>query len=221
MSNNKEEVGGVRGSVLWRRRKRHRRLRSKIARRGKTTADGGEFFNNLELPQKVEEATTSLYRKAVETHTLRGRDTKTVLAAAAYAACRQCGLPLTLDEIAEHSDTSKKEVGKSFRWLAHELRLKLRPASPLDYLDKFCQQLQTGGCVQSSAQHVLRRAEEKEITSGRGASGMAAAAIYVASIQCKEKITQRDIANVVGVTEVTIRNRYKELLKQLDIDIGV
>lgn len=213
------KAGHMRRRALYRRRKIHRRLRSKIAGERKTATDVEALLTNLDLSQKAEEATTSLYRKAVETHTLRGRDTKTVLAAAAYAACRQCGLPFTLDEIAKRSDINRKEVGKSFRWLAHELRLKLRPASPLDYLGRFCQRLGTDECIQSEAQRVIEQAEEQEMTSGRGPTSIAAAAIYIASLRCNEKITQRDIADVAGVTEVTVRNRYKELADQLNIDL--
>lgn len=205
--------------MFYRRRELRRRLRSKIAGREKTVPDVGELLNSLKLPQEVEEITTKLYRRAAETHTLRERDTETLLAATAYAACRQCGLPLTLDEIADRSNISKKEVGKSFRWLTRELNLKLRPASPLDYLGRFCQQLQTGKDIESTARDVLQRAEEKEVTSGRGATGMAAAAIYIASLQCGDKITQREIATVAAVTEVTIRNRYQELVEQLNLHL--
>jgi transcription initiation factor TFIIIB Brf1 subunit/transcription initiation factor TFIIB len=33
-----------------------------------------------------------------------------------------------------------------------------------------------------------------------------------------EKKTQREVADVAGITEVTIRNRYKELLERLNIE---
>jgi len=54
-------------------------------------------------------------------------------------------------------------------------------------------------------------------TSGRGPTGIAAAALYVASLIHGEKRTQREVADVAGVTEVTIRNRYKELIKKLKL----
>lgn len=205
--------------TLYRRRRIHRRLRAKVTGERWATTEVERLLSDLTLPSRVEKATIELYRKAVETHTLRGRDTKTLLAAAAYAACRQCGVPFTLDEIAEQAGISRKDIGKNFRWLVYELRLKLRPASPLDYLDRFCRRLGAGECVQSSARRILQRADEKEIISGRGATGMAAAAIYIASIQCGEKITQRAVAGVAGVTEVTLRNRYKELVDRLNLDV--
>ena len=73
--------------------------------------------------------------------------------------------------------------------------------------------------VQAKGIEILRQAAEKELTSGRGPTGVAAAAIYIASILCGDRRTQREVADVAGVTEVTIRNRYKELAEELDIEI--
>jgi Transcription initiation factor IIB (TFIIB) len=64
-------------------------------------------------------------------------------------------------------------------------------------------------------------AENKDLTSGRGPTGVAAAAIYIASIALNERRTQREVAEVAGVTEVTIRNRYKELTEKLGINVEV
>ena len=64
-------------------------------------------------------------------------------------------------------------------------------------------------------------AQTKEITSGKGPTGMAAAAIYISAIQCNERRTQSDVAEVAGVTEVTIRNRYKDLIENLGINIQI
>jgi len=57
------------------------------------------------------------------------------------------------------------------------------------------------------------------LTSGRGPTGIAAAATYIASVLAGERRTQREIAEVANVTEVTIRNRYKELLDKLEITV--
>jgi transcription initiation factor TFIIB len=97
--------------------------------------------------------------------------------------------------------------------------LKLLPTSPIDYVPRFCSGLTLKGEVQSRAVEILRQAGERELTSGRGPTGVAAAAIYISSILGGERRTQREVAEVAGVTEVTIRNRYKELAEKLDIEI--
>ena len=61
--------------------------------------------------------------------------------------------------------------------------------------------------------------KKKGLTSGRGPTGVAAAAVYIASVLCGERRTQRDVAEVARVTEVTVRNRYKELCEKLGLDV--
>jgi len=64
----------------------------------------------------------------------------------------------------------------------------------------------------------LKRAKVFELTSGKGPTGVAAAAIYIASVLVGEKRTQREIADLTGITEVTIRNRQKEIAEKLGIE---
>jgi transcription initiation factor TFIIB len=160
-----------------------------------------------------------VYRDAVDKNLIRGRSVEGVAATALYAACRQCSVPRTLDEIAEVSRVSRKEIGRTYRFVSRELGLKLLPTSPIDYVPRFCSGLTLNCEVQSRTIKILRQAGERELTSGKGPTGVAAAAIYISSILGGERRTQREVAEVAGVTEVTIRNRYKELAEKLDIEI--
>jgi len=175
--------------------------------------------SNLRLPRSVREAASVIYRKAVENKLIRGRSIEGVVAASLYVACRRCNVPRTLDEIAEISRVSKKEVGRTYRFLTRELNIKLPPTSPVDYVPRFATELGLSGEVQSKAIKIIEKAMKKGLTSGRGPTGVAAAALYIASVLLGERKTQRDVAEVAGVTEVTIRNRYKELTEQLDIGV--
>ncbi len=95
----------------------------------------------------------------------------------------------------------------------------MKPTTPQDYIPRFCSELKLNGEVQAKTLEILKEAADKELTSGRGPTGIAAASLYMASVLCGERRTQRDIADEAGVTEVTIRNRYKELAEKLDIEI--
>ena len=160
-----------------------------------------------------------VYRRAVEKGLIRGRSIEGVTAASIYAACRQCKVPRTLDEIANSSKLNRKEIGRTYRYISRELGISLSPTTPIDYVPRFGSELNLKGEVQSKAIEILKKAMEKELTSGRGPTGIAAAAIYIASVLLGERRTQREVADVAGITEVTIRNRYKELAEALDIEI--
>ena len=175
--------------------------------------------STLGLPRNVRETAAMIYRKAVLQNLIRGRSIHGVSAAVLYAACRQCNVPRTLEEISTVSNMSKKEIGKNYRNISRKLKLKLLPTTPQDYISRFSSQLRLSHDVQTKTNEILKEAALKELTSGRGPTGMAAAALYMASVLCGERRTQSEISAVAGVTEVTIRNRYKELSKKLDIDI--
>jgi transcription initiation factor TFIIB len=173
--------------------------------------------SKIGLHRQVREEAAMLYRRAINDNLVRGRSVEGVAAAALYGACRRCEVPRTLSEITEASRASKKEVGRTYRYISRELRLNLQPASPSVYIVRFCRELNLPGNVESAAINILNQAIEAELTSGRGPTGVAAAAIYIASVVYNKRKTQKTIADTVGVTEVTIRNRYKELAKHLDI----
>ena len=175
--------------------------------------------SKIGLHRQVREAAAMLYRRAVNQNLVRGRSVEGVAAAALYGACRSCEVPRTLNEITEASRASKKEVGRTYRYISRELKLNLQPASPVVYINRFCKELELPGHVENAAIRILNQAVEAELTSGRGPTGVAAATIYIASVLYNMRKTQKQIAATVGVTEVTIRNRYKELAENLDITV--
>jgi len=175
--------------------------------------------SGMGLPRTVRETAAMIYRKAALKNLIRGRSMEGVAAAALYAACRQCHVPRTLDEVGHMANMSRKDIGRNYRYIVRELGLRLMPTSPQDYIPRFCSELKLSGDVQAKTLEILKEAAEQELTSGRGPTGIAAASLYIASVLCGERITQREIAETAGVTEVTIRNRYKELTRKLDIDI--
>ncbi|MHA1835789.1 MAG: transcription initiation factor IIB [Candidatus Odinarchaeia archaeon] len=207
---------------MYRLRKWQRRIRiSDATERNLAFAlsELDRMASHLGLSKNVRESAAMLYRQAVHHRLIRGRSIEGVTAAALYAACRKCKVPRTLDEIAEISQVDKKDIGRGYRFIARELSIKVPPTNPIDYVPRFISELKLNGNVQSRAVEILKKAISIGLTSGRGPTGVAAAAIYIASVLEKERRTQRNIAEVAGVTEVTVRNRYKELIEKLSIKI--
>jgi len=203
---------------VYRLRKWQRRIRvSDATERNLAYAlsEISKIANALNLPKNIVETASLIYRKAVKERLIRGRSIQGVTAAAVYLACRQCSLPRTLEEIAHASNVSKKEVGRSYRFLVKELDYFVPPLKPTQYITKFSNQLTMQGKVEEIAHKILKTARDLKLTSGRGPTGIAAAASYIASVLMGERKTQREIAEIAQVTEVTIRNRYKELAEQL------
>ena len=173
----------------------------------------------LHLPNIVVNEAADIYRRATKKELVRGRSMPSVVAGSIYAACRIHGIPRTLDEIAEaFPGLTKKDIGKTYRFICRELNIKILPTSPLDYIHRFGSELGVSQKTITEAVRLMKEAEKKEITSGKGPMGIAAAALYIAALLMGEKKTQREVADVANVTEVTIRNRYKELVEKLKLE---
>jgi len=181
-------------------------------------ADLRRVASFLNLPSVVRDETARIYNYVVQRGLVRGRSMESVIAACIYAACRSYDIPRTLDEVSEASDVERKEIGRTYRFIIRKLAIKVTPSSPKDYISRFSSVLHLSPKTQNHALKILKKAQQSELTSGRGPAGIAAAALYIAALLNDEKKTQREVADVAGITEVTIRNRYKELLERLGLE---
>lgn len=213
------QLGGKDRNKFFRLRKWQYRISTAIERNLKLAlAELKRVSSFLKLPKMVEEEAAMIYTQAVQRGLVRGRSMESVVSGALYAACRRHEVPRTLDELSEASSIEKKEIGRTYRFVTRELGITILPSNPADYIARFASSLKLAAETQSKAVEILESAQQEELTSGRGPTGIAAAALYVAALMYGEKRTQREVADVAGVTEVTIRNRYKELLDRLKLD---
>jgi len=173
----------------------------------------------VSISPSLKEKAALIYRKALEKGLVRGRSINSIASAALYAACRQSGTPRTLRDIAEASLVDKKDVARCYRLLLHELHFAMPIADSLTYVSKIAEKNRISGRTQGAAIAILADAKRKRFAAGKDPMGLAAAALYIACLQHNEKITQKDIADAAGVTEVTVRNRYKALKRQLSLEI--
>ena len=212
------KLSGKGRNKFFRLRKWQYRISTAIERNLKLAlAELKRVSSYLKLPKSVEEESARIYTMAVQRGLVRGRSMESVVAGALYAACRRYDVPRTLDELSEASGIDKKEIGRTYRFVTRELGIRILPSNPVDYIPRFASALKLSAETQSKSVEILEMAEKAELTSGRGPTGIAAASLYVAALINNEKRTQREVADIAGVTEVTIRNRYKELLTKLNL----
>ena len=205
---------------MWRLRKWQIRSRvhSSIDRNlAQAMAELDRLSDKVYIPPSIKEKAAVIYRKALDKGLVRGRSIAAIAAAALYAACRGSGTPRTLREIAEASLVDKKDVARCYRLLLRELDVHMPIADPLTYISKIAERTGISGKTQGIAIQILREARKKRAAAGKDPMGLAAASLYIACLQSNEKKTQKDIAEAAGVTEVTVRNRYKTLKKQLNL----
>jgi transcription initiation factor TFIIB len=175
--------------------------------------------DTLHIPASVEENAALLYRKALDEGLIRGRSIKSIAAAALYAACRLTRTPRSLKEIAEASTRRRKEISRCYRLLQRELEINMPVDDPAKYISKIASHVRLSQKTQNVAAQLLEEAKAKKGIVGKGPTGMAAAALYIAAMMNDQNLTQRELAKAADVTEVTVRNRYKELDKILGLQL--
>ncbi|MFB6179391.1 MAG: transcription initiation factor IIB family protein [Halorientalis sp.] len=167
----------------------------------------------LGLPENVRETASVIYRRALDEDLLPGRSIEGVVTSALYAAARQSGTPRSIDEMIAVSRVDEMEMTRTYRYIIRELNLEIKPADPESYVPRFVSDLDLSEEVERGARELLEDGRQAGLLSGKSPVGLAAAAVYAASLLANEKVTQSQVSEVASISEVTIRNRYKELLE--------
>jgi transcription initiation factor TFIIB len=217
---NKDAYGNSLGSrqreKMQRLRKWNERFRTRDSKERNLKQALGEIdrmASALGLPDNVREMASVIYRRALNEDLLPGRSIEGVSTSCVYAAARQAGVPRSLDEITEVSRVDKSEVARTYRYVVRELSLEVKPADPESYVPRFASGLELSDEAEHRARELLRNAKEQGVHSGKSPVGLAAAAVYAAALLTNEKTTQAEVSDVADISEVTIRNRYHELLE--------
>jgi transcription initiation factor TFIIB len=162
-----------------------------------------------------------IYRSALKANYVRGRSILGIVVAALYMACRQCAVLRSLTDFAQASEVPRKTAAKNYRFLQNKLKLNIPRVQQTSYIKRLVSRLRLHGNTEMLAMRLLEEAINNNFTIGRSSAGIAAACIYMSSRIMDEGLTQYRVAHEAQVSEVTIRNRYKELLRNLDIVIPI
>ncbi len=174
--------------------------------------------DKLGLPDSIVEKTAYIYRKAQQRGLVRGRAISAVLDAALYIACRELGIPKTLKEIAVANNIKRRTLAKSYRLLITELDIKIPIIDSTKCIIKISNTANLNEKTKRKAINIMYDLNRKEVPAGKDPMGIAATVLYIACLYTGEKRTQTDIAQAAGVTEVTLRNRYRQI-KRLELNL--
>jgi transcription initiation factor TFIIB len=167
--------------------------------------------DKLGLSDAIIEKTAYIYRKAQEKHLTRGRSVSAILAAAIYIACREMGASRTLADIAAVMDVKRKIISRSHRILINELDINVPPVDLVKCIAKIANKMSIDEKTKRMAMHTMVDLVDREISAGKSPMGLAASVLYTSCLRNDENTTQKNVAEAAGVTEVTIRNRIKDL----------
>jgi transcription initiation factor TFIIB len=179
----------------------------------------GETCQSLSLSRNVIESASMIYRNFEGQFEAKGKSVSCMSAATIYMACKQCDVVRSLDEICKATGSSKDEkmnvklTAKYYRMLVMELGSNTAPVVALDkYISKIANLAKLEVRVERLAAEIAEKTQDHSLADGKAPNGLAAAYLYIASTLLGQSILQRDVSSIAGITEVTIRNRCKEIL---------
>jgi len=172
----------------------------------------------LHIPSSVHDMAAIIYRKTLNEGLVRGRSISGMVAGGLYAAIRFSKLPRTLKEIAEASQRTQKEIARSYSVIVRNLDMRMPIDDPIYYVTKVAKKAKVSSDVEGLAIHLIKIAKKNYATTGKDPSGLAAAILYLSARMLKEKVTQARLAKAANVTEVTVRNRKRDLMKSLKLE---
>ena len=174
--------------------------------------------DKLGLSDALVEKTAYIYRKAEGRGLLRGRTISGMIDAAVYLACREMGTPRTLKDITRISNTKRKDIARNIRILTVEMGIKPPVFDPMKCIAKVANTAQIG---ERTTRHAFKMMNEllrrKTASAGKNQMGLAASILYIACKETGEIKPQKVMASAAGVTEVTLRSRVKDLVKNLNL----
>jgi transcription initiation factor TFIIB len=174
--------------------------------------------DKLGLSDAIIEKTAYVYRKAQVNGMVRGRTINSVLAASLYITCREMRISRTLKDIAAISNIKRKELARMYRLMFFKLDVKIPIVDPLKCVVKISNKINLSEKTKRKAISIMNDVTKKEISAGKDPMGIAATVLYLSCLKTGEHRSQIDIANAAGVTEVTVRNRFKDLKRQFDLN---
>jgi transcription initiation factor TFIIB len=184
----------------------------------KAFTDLNMLKDKLGLSDSIVEKTAYLYRKVEDSGLVKGRAISGMLAACVYVACRQCDTPRTLKDVAAKSNITRKVIARNCRSVIQGLNMTTPVFDPMKCIIKVASAALVSERTKRQAfimmNELLRR---KTLTAGKDPMWLAASILYIACNDTGENNTQKNLAKAAGVTEVTIRNRIRDLGRDVSI----
>ena len=172
----------------------------------------------LGVPDSTRETAGVIYRRALADGLVTGRAVESVATAALYAASRMDGVPRSTNEVSAVSRVEQIRVERAYRYVSRELELEIAPTDPRSFIGRIASDVGCTDATEREARRLAGTAVENGVHSGKHPVGIAAGALYAAAKQRDESLRQADIAHATDVSEMTIRNRYPEILAAADTE---
>lgn len=200
-----DEEKGHRAIINFSKGKKLRKIRDEVKR----------IADKLKLSRDIRRTAKQLISEYLGKKNIRSKKMPAIVSAALYISARETGRPKPIDQFVKKTNIEKQEISKGYRRIREVLTLKVDPPKPESYAVSFAQDLSLSGRCIEWTQRIIKKARERRLVLGKDPSGLAAAAIYLASIITNEERDHKEIAETAAITDIMVISRYRELKNEL------
>jgi len=183
-----------------------------------------QIFNKITIKSKeagipaiiINEA-KEMYKGLSETRISRGSNRKGLEAACIFISCKNHNVPRSAKEIADVFQLEISEMTKGvkkcqeIRELSKAKKFRVKATNPLDYIERFCSNLNINDYLKGICAYVSSRANDLDIVDENTPPSIAAGSIFLVSMICNLSITKKDVGEACKISEVTISKCFKKL----------
>jgi len=174
----------------------------------------------LNLPRYVQEGAIKMYKKLSKKGIVRGRSIDNMIVSCIYTICRNFNLLYTIDEFSEISSANRDKILENHKRIKKELDINNGHVTAVDYTDKFCSDLGLDNNQTNKVKNIIKEVRNDFV--GKNPRGIVGGVIYAVMLEEEEdyrdRLSQELIAEVTGVSNVTIRSRFNEVIEKIDFD---
>jgi len=186
----------------------------------KVLQEANRVATRLQLPSRVAETMARIVRQLQSLGMIKKNNVNEYLAAAAVVAARIERHPLTMRDAADILGLNEQDVWKAYRRIVTRLKVRVTtPPKPQMYVSRIASKLGLSGEVEALATRFTVLLARTGLAQGKPPEALAAAAVYVSSILLDQKRNQLTVAKAIGVTDATIRNRYRDIVDNFYIEV--
>jgi transcription initiation factor TFIIB len=177
----------------------------------KATWEINRMCSGLGLAWQVAERSAYFYRKALQKNLIKGRSISGFVAASIYLACKERMIPRTIDEVCRAAGVDRPFATHCYKILIGEMHIEPPVTDPFRNIAKISAKAGIEERVSRRAREILSSVASHTAIMGKNPLVLAAAALYLATVEYKLDVTKTVIADAAEVSTISLRKRLADI----------
>lgn len=182
----------------------------------KATGEINRMCSSLGLAWQVAERSAYFYRKSLQKSLIKGRSISGFVAASIYLACKERMIPRTIDEVCRAAGVDRPFATHCYKILIGEMHIEPPLTDPFRNIAKISARAGVEERVSRRAREILSSVASHTAVTGKNPLVLAAAALYLATVEHRLNVTKTVIADAAEVSTISLRKMLADITRALE-----